>query len=95
MPGLFGVQVVGNMSPKIHGRVNQGSMIKGVSSTEKIWNQYKVQNLQWEQKQGETWLQWSPGITVSWLEKSGPKKPVFCALLNSNQSLFSSQTVTN
>lgn len=55
MPGLFGVQVVGNMSPKIHGRVNQGSMIKDVSSTEKIWNQYKLQNLQWEQKQGETW----------------------------------------
>lgn len=55
MPGLFGVQVVDNMSPKIHGRVDQGSMIKDVSSTEKIWNQYKLQNLQWEQKQEETW----------------------------------------
>lgn len=34
MPGMFGVQVVGNMLPKFHGRVNPGSMIKGVSSTE-------------------------------------------------------------
>lgn len=55
MPGLFGVQVMGNISPKIHGRVNQGSVIKGVSSTEKIWNQYKLQKLQQGQKQGETW----------------------------------------
>lgn len=36
MPNLFGVQVVGNMSPKICGRVNQGSVVKALSSTEKI-----------------------------------------------------------
>lgn len=42
MPGYFGVQVVDNMSPKIHGRVNQGSMVKDVSSTEN--NQKSIQS---------------------------------------------------